>query len=144
MRLGSCLQQLRKAEVVILELRIFHLAVVAEVDPIKAAAESLDITIRERRSELGKHWTLELEPLAGEVAAVMVVVNHHQRPRPGDEVAAGERGQAPRFDRFERLGRGVDAAEPRVHAGLAAALFQAAMAPNAIRSLPAQMSLTSG
>src|SRR3981081_928725 len=37
--------------------------------------------------------------------------------------AARERGQAPRLDRFERLVRGVDAAEPRVHAGLAAALF---------------------
>ena len=53
----------------------------------------------------------------------MVIVDHHQRPRAGDEVAACERGQAPRFDRFERLGRRIDAAEPRVRAGLAAALF---------------------
>jgi hypothetical protein len=36
---------------------------------------------------------------------VMIVVNHHQRPRARDEVAACERGQAPRFNRFERLGR---------------------------------------
>src|SRR5258708_10190010 len=98
MRLGFCLQQLRKAEVVVLELRIFHLAVAAEVDPIKAAAESLDITIRERRGELGKHWTLGLESLAREVAALMVVVNHHQRPRARDEVAAGEPGPRPRLD----------------------------------------------
>src|SRR5260221_13072035 len=103
MSLGFCVQQLRKAEVVVLELRIFHLAVAAEVDPIKAAAESLDITIRERRGELGKHWTLELESLAGEVAAVMGVVNHDQRPRAGDGVAAASRGQAPRFCAFDGL-----------------------------------------
>src|SRR5258708_32578950 len=104
MRLGFCLQQLRKAEVVVLELRIFHLAVAAEVDPIKAAAESLDITIRERRGELGKHWTLALETLAGEIAAAMVDVTHSQSPGAGAEVAAREPGSAPRFDPFERLG----------------------------------------
>src|SRR5258708_22039540 len=107
MRLGFCLQQLRKAEVVVLELRIFHLAVAAEVDPIKAAAESLDITIRERRGEIGKHWTLELESLAGEVAAVMGVVNHHQRPRAGGEVAPRQRRQAPPLYRLARPRRGV-------------------------------------
>src|SRR6185437_10375533 len=110
-------------EVVALELRVLHLAVAAEVDAVEAVAESLDVTFRERRRELREHRALQLEALVREVAAMMVVVDHHQRPRAGDEVAAGERGQAPRFDRFERLGRGIDAAEPRVRAWLAATLF---------------------
>src|SRR5256886_5576100 len=123
MRSGLWFQQLPKTEVVALELGIPHFAVAAEVDAIKASAETLDVAVCERRGKLCEHRSAQLEPFVGEVAAVMVVVNHHQRPRPGDEVAAGERGQPPRFHRLERLGRGVDAAEPRVHAGLAAALF---------------------
>src|SRR2546423_6195045 len=123
MRLMCSPQQLRKAEVIALELRIPRLAVTAEVNTIEAAAESLDITVCELRSELREHGALQLEPFVGEVAAVMIVVNHHQRPRARDEVAACEGGQAPRFNRLERLGRCIDAAEPRVHSGLAATLF---------------------
>src|SRR5262245_6811808 len=117
-------QQLREVEIVALEAVILYLAVAAEVDGVEATAEALDVALRELRGEFGEHRALQLEPFVGEVAAVMIVVEHHQRPRAGDEVAAGERGQAPRFDRFERLGRGVDAAEPRIRAGLAAALLQ--------------------
>ncbi len=42
-----CVQDCGKAEVVALELWIPHLAVVAEVDATKAAAETLDVTVRE-------------------------------------------------------------------------------------------------
>src|SRR4051812_34249413 len=98
LRLG--LQQLCKAEIIALELRILHLAVAAEVDAVETAAESLEVTVRQRRSELREHRALQLEPFVGEVAAVMVVVDHDQRPRARDEVAARERGQAPRLDRF--------------------------------------------
>jgi hypothetical protein len=55
MRLRLSLHQLRKAEVIALELRIPHLAVAAEVNAVKAAAESLDITVRELRSEFREH-----------------------------------------------------------------------------------------
>src|SRR5262249_40741280 len=123
MRSGPWFQQLPKAEVLALELRIPHFAVATEAAPTKAAAETLDVAVGKQRRELREHRPPQLEPFVGKIAAVMVVVNHHQRPGAGDEVAAGERGQPPRFHRFERLGRGVDAAEPRVHAGLAAALF---------------------
>jgi hypothetical protein len=47
MRSGLWLQQLRKAEVVALELRGPHFAGSAEVDAITAAAETLDVTVRE-------------------------------------------------------------------------------------------------
>src|SRR5271166_3174578 len=71
-------QQLPEAEVVALELRILHLAVAAEIDPVEAIAEPLDITVRELRSELRKHRLLQFKSFVGEVAAMMVVVNHHQ------------------------------------------------------------------
>src|SRR5262245_23640190 len=112
-RSGLWFEQLPKTEVVALELRIPHFAVAVEVDAIKAAAETLDVAVGERRREFCEHRPPQLEPFVGEIAAVMVVIDHHQRPGAGDEVAASERGQPPRFHRFERLGRGVDAAEPR-------------------------------
>src|SRR5262249_16218095 len=99
MRSGLRFQQLPKTEVVAPELRIPPFAVVAEVDAIKAAAETLDIAVGKQRRELCEHRPPQLEPFVGEIAAVMVVVNHHQRPGAGDEVAAGERGQPPRFHR---------------------------------------------
>src|SRR5262247_4395887 len=117
-------QQLREVEIVALEAGILDLAVAAEVDGVEAVAEALDVALRELRGEFREHRALQLEPFVGKVAAVMIIVEHYQRPRTGDEVAAGERGQAPRFDRFERLGRGVDAAEPRVGTGFPAALLQ--------------------
>src|SRR5262249_52265255 len=95
LRSGLWFQQLRKAEVVAPELGISHFAIAAEVDAIKAAAETLDVAVGERRRELCEHRPPQLEPFIGEVAAVMVVVDHHQRPCPGDEVAARERGQPP-------------------------------------------------
>jgi hypothetical protein len=137
-------EQLRKAEVIALELRIYHLAVTPEINAVKAAAESLDVTVRELRSELREHGALQLEPFVGEVAAVMIVVNHHQRPRARDEVAACERGQAPRFNRFESS---VDVLMPLNHPsipGLPPRFSQAVMEPNAIRSLAAHTSLASG
>src|SRR5262249_54219206 len=54
-RSGLWFQQLRKAEVVAPELGIFHFAVAAEVDAIKAAAETLDVAVCERRRELCEH-----------------------------------------------------------------------------------------
>src|SRR5262245_60463175 len=74
MRSGLRLQQLRKAEVVALELLIFDLAVTTEVDTIKAAAEPLDVTVGKQRRELCEHRPPQLEPFVGEVAAVIVVV----------------------------------------------------------------------
>src|SRR5262245_24712773 len=120
-------QQLREVEIVALEAGILYLAVAAEVDGVEATAEALDVALRELRGEFGEHRALQLEPFVGEVAAVMIVVEHHQRPRAGDEVAAGERGQAPRFDPLNH------ASAP----GLPPRFSKAAMAPNAIRSLPA-------
>src|SRR4030081_1467548 len=83
MRLMRSPEQLRKAEVIALELRISRLAVTTEVNAVKArlrvtteghavkaAAESLDVTVRELRSELREHGALQLEPFVGEVAAV--------------------------------------------------------------------------
>src|SRR5262245_56851552 len=99
-------QQLREVEIVALEQGIFDLAVAAEVDGVGADAEALSVALRELWGEFREHRALQLEPFVGEVAAVMIVVEHHQRPRAGDEMAAGERAQAARFDRFERLGRG--------------------------------------
>jgi hypothetical protein len=65
-----CVQDCGKAEVVALELWIPHLAVVAEVDAIKAAAETLDVTVRELRGELREHRAPQLEPFVDEVVAV--------------------------------------------------------------------------
>src|SRR5919197_5112262 len=121
--LGLRFEELPKAEVVALELRIAHLAVAAEIDAIEATAKSLDKSVRQLRGELREHRAPQLEPFVGEVAAVVVIINHHQRPRAGDEVAAGKRSETSGFDCFERLGRRVDAAEPRIDAGLTAALF---------------------
>src|ERR1044071_2186275 len=112
--LGLRFVELPKAEVGAPELRMPHLAVAAEVDAIEAAAKSLDVSVRQLRGELREHRPPQLEPFLGEVAAMVVIVNHHQRPRAGDEVAAGKGSKASGFDCFERLGRGVDAAEPRV------------------------------
>src|SRR5262249_21113303 len=144
LRLGLWFQQLRKAEVVAPELGISHFAVAAEVDAIKAAAETLDVAVGERRRELCEHRPPQLEPFIGEVAAVMVVVDHHQRPCPGNEVAARERGQPADLTASSAS---VEVLTPLNHAstpGLPPRFSQAAMAPNAIRSLPAHTSLTSG
>ena len=54
---------------------------------------------------------------------MVIVVEHHERPGAGDEVPARERSEAPLSARVHRLARSVDAAEPRVDAGLAAALL---------------------
>src|SRR5262249_41370561 len=72
LRSGLRFQQLRKAEVVAPELGIAHFAVAAEVDAIKAAAETLEVAVGERRRELCEHRPPQLEPFIGEVAAVMV------------------------------------------------------------------------
>src|SRR5262245_33973255 len=76
--LGLRFEELRKTEVVTLELRIPHLAVAAKVDTIEAAAKSLDVSIRQLRGELREHRPPQLEPFVGEVAAMVVIVNHHQ------------------------------------------------------------------
>src|SRR5215475_9477929 len=86
MRSGLRFQQLPKTEVVALELRIPPFAVAVELDAIKAAAETLDVAVGERRRELREHRPPQLEAFVGEIAAVMVVVEHHQRPGAGDEV----------------------------------------------------------
>jgi hypothetical protein len=57
LRLGSR-QQLHKAEIIALELRIFHLAVAGEIYPIEAETKPLHLTIRELRCELRKHRLL--------------------------------------------------------------------------------------
>src|SRR5262249_29359907 len=87
-RSGLWFQQLPKTEVVALELRIPHFAVAAEVDAIKAAAETLDVAVGEQRRELREHRTPQLEPFVSEIAAGMGVVNHHPRPGAGDEGGA--------------------------------------------------------
>src|SRR5262245_53813839 len=81
-RSGLWLQQLRETEVVALELRISHLAIAPKIDSIKAAAKSLQVTVRRLRRKLRKHRPPQLEAFVGEVVAVMVVINHHQRHAP--------------------------------------------------------------
>ena len=71
-----------------------------------------------------KHGPLHLQAFVGEIAAMVVVKQHHQRPGPGHEMAPSQRGQAARPERLHRLCRGVDAAKPHALAGLAAALLQ--------------------
>src|SRR5262249_10843372 len=71
MRSGLRLQQLPKAEVVALELRIPHFAVATEVDAIKAAAETLDVAVGERRREFCEHRPPQLEPFVGQIRAGM-------------------------------------------------------------------------
>src|SRR5712692_9114879 len=62
MRSGLWFEQLPKTEVVALELGIPHFAVAAEVDAIKAAAETLDVAVCERRRKLCEHRPPQLEP----------------------------------------------------------------------------------
>src|SRR5262245_64395622 len=75
-------QQLREVEIVALEAVILHLAVAAEVNGVEAVAAALDVALRELRGEFGEHRALQLEPFVGEVAAVAVVIDQPQRPRP--------------------------------------------------------------
>src|SRR5262245_38964729 len=137
-------QQLREVEIVALEAVILHLAVAAEVNGVEAVAEALDVALRELRGEFGEHRALQLEPFVGEVAAVMIVVEHHQRPRtvmkwpPASEVRRPD---------FTASSASVEVLMPLNHAsapGLPPRFSKAVMAPNAIRSLPAQTSLASG
>ena len=144
MRSGLWFQQLRKAEVVALELGIPHFAVAAEVDAIEASAETLDVAVCERRRKLCEHRSSQLEPFVGEVVAVMVVVNITSAHAP---VMKWPPASAVIRPDFTASSASVEVLMPLNHAstpGLPPRFSQAAIAPNAIRSLPAQMSLTSG
>src|SRR5687768_13199394 len=78
-------EQLREAEVVALQLRVVRLAVTPEIDARETVAEARQVTLGKPAVELREHRALELEAFGVEVQAAVIVVDHHERPRAGDE-----------------------------------------------------------